>query len=144
MANPSGIGASVRRREDKRFLTGSGTYTDDINRPGQTFACMVRSPHAHAAIGGIDTAAALAMPGVVAVYTGADMAATAQAHLHAPGLGVPVRPDKSGWDVLETASGVSLEQEMLKASEVSRQHNLDVGVVRSFHRMLMSAVRSGS
>ncbi|MGF3025369.1 flagellar basal body rod protein FlgB [Methylobacterium aquaticum] len=76
--------------------------------------------------------------------TGADMAATAQAHLHAPGLGVPVRPDKSGWDVLETASGVSLEQEMLKASEVSRQHNLDVGVVRSFHRMLMSAVRSGS
>ncbi|NYZ12189.1 xanthine dehydrogenase family protein molybdopterin-binding subunit [Azospirillum sp. RWY-5-1] len=75
MANPSGIGASVRRREDKRFLTGSGTYTDDINRPGQTFACMVRSPHAHAAIRGIDTAAALAMPGVVAIYTGADMAA---------------------------------------------------------------------
>jgi flagellar basal-body rod protein FlgB len=73
-----------------------------------------------------------------------DMATTAQAHLHAPGLGVPVRTDKSGWDVLETSSSVSLEQEMLKASEVSRQHNLDVGVVRSFHRMLMSAVRSGS
>ncbi|KMO41008.1 flagellar basal body rod protein FlgB [Methylobacterium tarhaniae] len=73
-----------------------------------------------------------------------DMATTAQAHLHAPGLGVPVRPDKSGWDVLETSSSVSLEQEMLKASEVSRQHNLDVGVVRSFDRMLKLAVRSGS
>jgi len=80
----------------------------------------------------------------VLARTGADMAATAQSHLQAPGLGVPVRTDESGWDVLETSSSVSLEQEMLKASEVSRQHNLDVGVVRSFHRMLMSAVRSGS
>ncbi len=76
--------------------------------------------------------------------TGTDMTTTAQAHLRAPGLGVPVKTDKAGWDVLETSSSVSLEQEMLKASEVSRQHNLDVGVVRSFHRMLMSAVRSGS
>lgn len=81
---------------------------------------------------------------VLARAGGTDMAATAQAHLHAPGLGVAVRTDKTGWDVLETSSSVSLEQEMLKASEVSRQHNLDVGVVRSFHRMLMSAVRSGS
>ncbi|TGE01778.1 flagellar basal body protein [Methylobacterium nonmethylotrophicum] len=81
---------------------------------------------------------------VLARAGGTDMATTAQAHLHAPGLGVPVRQDGNGWDVLETASGVSLEQEMLKASEVSRQHNLDVGVVKSFHRMLMSAVRSGS
>ena len=80
----------------------------------------------------------------VLARAGSDMAATAQAHLHAPGLGVPVRRDQGGWDVLETASSVSLEQEMLKAAEVSRQHNRDVGVVRSFHRMLMSAVRSGS
>ncbi|UHC17244.1 flagellar basal body rod protein FlgB [Methylobacterium currus] len=78
----------------------------------------------------------------VLARTGSDMAMTSRAHLQAPGLGVPVRTDKTGWDVLETSSSVSLEQEMLKASEVSRQHNLDVGVVRSFHRMLMSAVRS--
>lgn len=80
----------------------------------------------------------------VLARTGGDMAATAQAHLHAPGLGVPVSQDKSGWDVLETSSSVSLEQEMLKAADVSRQHNLDIGVVRSFDRMLKLAVRSGS
>ncbi|GJD64218.1 flagellar basal body protein [Methylobacterium frigidaeris] len=80
----------------------------------------------------------------VLARAGTDIAQTAQAHLGAAGLGVAIRPDKGGWDVLETSSSVSLEQEMLKAAEVSRQHNLDVGVVRSFHRMLMSAVRSGS
>jgi carbon-monoxide dehydrogenase large subunit len=70
-----GIGASVRRKEDLRFLSGRGQYTDDINRPGQTHAFILRSPHAHAAINGIDTAAAKAMPGVLAVFTAADMAA---------------------------------------------------------------------
>ncbi|KMO10960.1 flagellar basal body rod protein FlgB [Methylobacterium platani] len=80
----------------------------------------------------------------VLARTGTEMATTSQAHLGAPGLGVSTRKDTGGWDVLETSSSVSLEQEMLKASDVSRQHNLDVGVVRSFHRMLMSAVRSGS
>jgi len=70
----TGIGASPRRKEDFRFITGKGNYTDDINRAGQTFACFVRSPHAHATIGRIDAAAALAMPGVVAVLTGQDMA----------------------------------------------------------------------
>ncbi|MET7246574.1 flagellar basal body protein [Methylobacterium sp. EM32] len=80
----------------------------------------------------------------VLARTGTNMAQTAQAHLQAPGLGVAVRTDKTGWDVLETSSSVSLEQEMLKASEVSRQHTLDVGVVRSFDRMLKLAVRSGS
>ncbi|HEY0836520.1 MAG TPA: xanthine dehydrogenase family protein molybdopterin-binding subunit [Azospirillum sp.] len=75
MANATGIGASVRRREDQRFLTGRGTYTDDINRPNQAHAVMLRSPHAHARIRGIDTGAALKAPGVVAVLTGADMAA---------------------------------------------------------------------
>ncbi len=68
-----GIGASVRRKEDLRFLSGRGQYTDDINRPGQTYAAILRSPHAHARIVSIDTAAAAAMPGVVAVFTGADM-----------------------------------------------------------------------
>ncbi|HTE34978.1 MAG TPA: molybdopterin cofactor-binding domain-containing protein, partial [Reyranella sp.] len=68
-----GIGASVRRKEDRRFLTGKGTYTDDINRPGQLQACLLRSPHAHAKIVAIDTAGAKAAPGVVAVFTGADL-----------------------------------------------------------------------
>jgi len=69
------IGTPVRRREDYRFLTGAGTYTDDIDRPGQLHAYILRSPHAHARITGIDTAAAQRAPGVVAVYTGKDMAA---------------------------------------------------------------------
>jgi len=69
------IGTPVRRREDFRFLTGQGTYTDDINRPGQLYAHILRSPHAHARIRAIDAASALAAPGVVAVYTGQDLAA---------------------------------------------------------------------
>jgi len=69
------IGTPVRRREDFRFLTGSGTYTDDINRPGQAHAVIVRSPHAHAEVVSVDTKTAGAMPGVLAIYTGADMAA---------------------------------------------------------------------
>jgi CO/xanthine dehydrogenase Mo-binding subunit len=64
-----GIGASVRRKEDRRFLSGRGQYTDDINRPGQAYAAILRSPHPHARIRAIDTAAAAGMPGVVAVFT---------------------------------------------------------------------------
>ncbi len=71
----TGIGASVQRKEDFRFLTGQGRYTDDINRPGQLHAYFVRSPHAHATINGINKSAAEAAEGVVAVFTGADMAA---------------------------------------------------------------------
>src|SRR6516225_627309 len=67
------IGASVRRKEDFRFLTGAGNYTDDINRPGQLYAYILRSPHAHAEIAGIDTSKAGAAPGVNAVFTGADL-----------------------------------------------------------------------
>ena len=70
-----GIGASVRRKEDLRFLSGRGQYTDDINRPGQAYAWILRSQHAHARILGIDTVAASALPGVVAIYTSADMTA---------------------------------------------------------------------
>ena len=69
----SGIGASVKRREDFRFITGRGRYTDDINRPGQLYAAFVRSPLAHAKVTSIDTAEAAKAPGVVAIYTGADM-----------------------------------------------------------------------
>src|SRR6187549_3399489 len=71
----TGIGAAVRRKEDHRFITGKGQYTDDINRPGQTYIYFVRSPHAHAKIRKIDSAEAKGMPGVLAVLTGADLAA---------------------------------------------------------------------
>jgi carbon-monoxide dehydrogenase large subunit len=71
----NGMGAAVRRKEDYRFITGSGQYTDDINRPNQVYAYIVRSPVAHARISNLDASAALATPGVVAVLTGADMAA---------------------------------------------------------------------
>src|SRR6516225_5958895 len=71
----TGIGAAVRRKEDHRFITGKGHYTDDINRPGQTYAFFVRSPHAHATIKSIDSKAATAMSGVVAVLTGAELVA---------------------------------------------------------------------
>ncbi|MFZ0723191.1 MAG: xanthine dehydrogenase family protein molybdopterin-binding subunit, partial [Xanthobacteraceae bacterium] len=70
----TGIGAAVRRKEDQRFITGKGHYTDDITRPGQTYAYFIRSPHAHATIKSIDAKAASAMPGVIAVLTGADFA----------------------------------------------------------------------
>src|SRR5271165_3520508 len=72
-----GIGASVRRKEDVRFLSGKGTYTDDINRPGQLYAFIKRADRPHARINGIDTAAAAAAPGVVRVFTGVDIAAEA-------------------------------------------------------------------
>ena len=70
-----GIGASVRRKEDARFLNGRGNYTDDINRPGQLHAFIRRSDRPHATINGIDTIARRRRPGVVAVFTGADLAA---------------------------------------------------------------------
>ena len=71
----TGIGAAVRRKEDQRFVTGKGHYTDDVNRPGQCHAYFLRSPHAHARIKSIDSKAAAAMPGVLAVLTGAELAA---------------------------------------------------------------------
>src|SRR5476649_24120 len=69
----TGIGAAVRRKEDFRFVTGKGQYTDDVVRPGETRAVFLRSPHDHAIIKSIDAAAAKKMPGVVAVLTGADL-----------------------------------------------------------------------
>jgi len=74
-ATGTGIGQPVRRREDPRLLTGKGRYSDDVNLPGQAYAVMVRSPHAHALIRSIDAAAARAMPGVLAVLTAEDVTA---------------------------------------------------------------------
>ncbi|SFL35134.1 flagellar basal-body rod protein FlgB [Methylorubrum salsuginis] len=81
----------------------------------------------------------------VLARTGLDMRSTADAHLEQQGNRIPVREQAgSAWEVLTSSSEVSLEQEMLKGGEVARQSNLDNAVVKSFHRMLMSAVRSGS
>jgi len=67
-----GIGVSVRRKEDLRFLSGRGNYVDDINRPGQVYAHFLRSDQPHGKIGSIDSAEAAKMPGVIAIFTGED------------------------------------------------------------------------
>jgi aerobic carbon-monoxide dehydrogenase large subunit len=72
--NQYGIGQPVRRIEDRRLLTGHGRYVDDLDLPHQAHASMLRSPHAHAEIRAIDTTAAAAAPGVLAVLTGEDLA----------------------------------------------------------------------
>jgi aerobic carbon-monoxide dehydrogenase large subunit len=69
-----GVGQPVRRVEDRRFITGRGTYVDDISRPRQAHAHMLRSPHAHARIAAIELSEALSAPGVLAVLTGEDLA----------------------------------------------------------------------
>src|SRR6202161_3957949 len=83
-----GIGDPARRKEDLRLLTGRGCYSDDFNFPGQAEGAVLRAPHAHALIRSIDVAAARAMPGVLAVLTGADARAdglTRIPHLAAAG-----------------------------------------------------------
>src|ERR1700678_4467883 len=74
-ATGSGIGQPVRRREDLRLVRGNGRYTADENLPGQVYAVMVRSPHAHATIRGIEKSKAMASPGVLAALTRADFLA---------------------------------------------------------------------
>src|SRR6516162_9850593 len=75
MSEVIGIGAAPRRKEDLRFLTGRGNYVADIQRPAMVAGIFARSPHAHAEIKSIDTSAARAMPGVLAIFTGADLKA---------------------------------------------------------------------
>ncbi len=81
-----GIGQGVTREEDPRLLRGRGLFVNDVNLPDQSYAVVLRSPHAHAEIRSIDTSAAVALPGVLAVYTGEDVAAD--------NLGVPGMPAK--------------------------------------------------
>lgn len=78
------IGRALLRKEDRRFLTGSGRYIDDIEVPGALHACFVRSPHAHARITSIDLDAARTMPGVVAIVTGRELAQWTTRHRMAP------------------------------------------------------------
>src|SRR3954451_24484426 len=73
--NKYGVGQPVPRTEDPTLVQGHGRYTDDLNMAGQAYAAFVRSRNGHGVIKGIDTAAAKAMPGVLAVYTGADLSA---------------------------------------------------------------------
>ena len=72
------IGASIKRKEDVRFLTGQASYLDDITRPGMLHAAVLRSPHGHARVLSIDTSAAVALPGVTAVFTYDDIASLAK------------------------------------------------------------------
>ncbi len=81
-----GIGQPVRRFEDKRLLCGNGRFQHDVNLPGQACAVVLRSPHAHAAIRAMDLSAAQAAPGVLAIYTGEDLAAAGLGT-----MGVPFR-----------------------------------------------------
>ena len=68
-----GSGRSVLRVEDDKLLTGKGSFADDVSSPGQMHTCFLRSPHPHARIERIDTAAAAALPGVIAIVTGEDL-----------------------------------------------------------------------
>ena len=93
---PSPFGASIKRREDPRFITGKGRFTDDVVMAGMTHAAFVRSPHAFAIIRAIDTSRAAALPGVRAVFTGEQLAAAGVNGLPAgwllPDIKVPYRP----------------------------------------------------
>jgi aerobic carbon-monoxide dehydrogenase large subunit len=75
MTNATGIGASILRKEDRRFLSGRGTYVSDIKRPNMVWAVFARSPHAHARILGIDSSSTMKVPGVLMVLTGDDLKA---------------------------------------------------------------------
>ncbi|MGH2671152.1 MAG: xanthine dehydrogenase family protein molybdopterin-binding subunit, partial [bacterium] len=74
MAQAKLFGSSIKRREDPRLITGKGVFTDDVKLPGQTYAAFVRSPHAHARVRRVDVSKARAVPGVVAAFSGKDLA----------------------------------------------------------------------
>jgi len=88
-----GSGKSVRRLEDPTLVTGTGRYVDDVELPGQTHLVFVRSQYAHAKINSVDSSAALEMPGVIAVFSGADLVAAGVNPL--PAQGMFKRPDGS-------------------------------------------------
>ena len=91
---PRMLGQPIKRREDPRLITGAGQYLDDITFPGMLHLAVVRSPYAHARVNGIDASAALALPGVVAVYTAKDVEGETTGSL----------PYEFGWQPFENAS----------------------------------------
>lgn len=93
-----GVGQPVRRKEDDTLVRGKGRYTDDFSLPGQAYAWMVRSSHAHGLIKGIDATAARTMPGVLGVWTGADLAAANYAPFT---CGMPLK-SRDGSPLLQT------------------------------------------
>jgi aerobic carbon-monoxide dehydrogenase large subunit len=93
-----GVGQPVRRKEDDTLVRGKGKYTDDFNLPGQAYAWIVRSSHAHGVIRGIDTSAAKTMPGVLGVWTGTDLAA---ANYNPFTCGLPLK-NRDGSPLLQT------------------------------------------
>jgi carbon-monoxide dehydrogenase large subunit len=97
-AQDNSVGQPVRRKEDDALLRGKGRYTDDFNLPGQLYAWMVRSSHAHGVIRAIDSSVARAMPGVLGVWTGADFAADAYAPFT---CGMPLK-NRDGSPLLQT------------------------------------------
>src|SRR6266852_4290137 len=117
------FGKSIKRREDPRFITGKGNYTDDLKLAGMTYAAFVRSPHAHARIKALDVSRARAHPGVVAVFTGKDMA------------GVNSLP--CGWDLRKEKNIPSVVQDLAMVphmpltSDVARHVGDPVAVVIS-------------
>ncbi len=107
------LGTSIRRREDPALITGQGKYTDDLTLPGMLHAAMVRSPHAHARVKNVDAAAALALPGVTAVYTAADVEASALPGVLPvawllPGLKTPAHPILAGDTVRYVGDAVAV------------------------------------
>src|SRR3984885_9283478 len=93
-----GVGQPVRRKEDDTLVRGKGKYTDDFNLPAQAYAWIVRSSHAHGVIRGIDTSAAKAMPGVLGVWTGTDLASAGYSPFT---CGLPLK-SRDGTPLLQT------------------------------------------
>src|ERR1700686_1506782 len=130
-----GIGQPVLRSEDPTLVRGEGRYTDDIDRPGQAYAVMVRSANAHGVIRGIDTVAAKALPGVLAVYTAADLTGYGGLKCNLPLKsrdGTPIRymprPARGGEKVLYVGDPVAwvIGESIAKAKDAAEAVALDI------------------
>ena len=124
-----GVGQSATRLEDQRFLTGHGTYTSDINLDGQAYGIVVRSPYAHAKIGGIDTSAAKAAPGVLAVYTAGDIKAA----------GLKSLPFAMGFDNIDGSKVFSPTRDILAVDVVRHVGNPVAFIVAETHGQALDA-----
>src|SRR5688572_13670438 len=126
----TGIGEPVLRTEDPTLLRGQGRYTDDLNEPGQAYAVIVRSSHAHGLLQGIDVRKALEMPGVLAVYTGKDLAAYGphKCQLDIPGLKKPARPSLTSDKVRFVGDPVAcvVAESALQAKDAAEAVELDI------------------
>jgi CO/xanthine dehydrogenase Mo-binding subunit len=122
-ANGTGIGQPVRRKEDFRLLTGRGRFGDDVVLPGMAHAVVVRSPHAHARIVSVNTAAALAAPGALAVLTGADYVADGLGPIpHNPGLSAPPDVQARVWVSRRSRRSISRCRRRKSAMSANRSY----------------------